>query len=78
MATATAKALSPAAREFVERDPQRLVIGSELVEAADGRTFETVDPATGEAICAVALAGAADVERATAAARAAIEDRFAR
>src|SRR5436190_711189 len=73
MATATAQALSPVAREFVERGPQRLVIGGESVEAADGRTFETVDPATGEAICEVAFAGPEDVERATGAARAALE-----
>ncbi len=72
MPTATAEALSPAAREFVER-PQLLVIGGERVEAADGRTFETIDPATGEPICEVAFAGAEDVERAVGAARAALE-----
>jgi acyl-CoA reductase-like NAD-dependent aldehyde dehydrogenase len=72
MATATAQALSPAARKFVEGGPQRLVIGAERPEAADGRTFETIDPATGEAICAVAFAGAEDVERATEAARGAL------
>ena len=73
MATATAQSLSPAAREFVEGGPKRLVIGGERLEAADGRTFETIDPATGEAICEVALGGPEDVERATAAARAALE-----
>jgi acyl-CoA reductase-like NAD-dependent aldehyde dehydrogenase len=49
------------------------VIGGERPEAADGRTFETIDPATGEPICEVAFAGAEDVERATAAAREALE-----
>ncbi len=73
MATATAQALSPAAREFVENGPRRLVIGAEQVEAADGRTFETIDPATGDVICEVALAGPEDVERAAQAARAALE-----
>ncbi|MGH2925976.1 MAG: aldehyde dehydrogenase family protein [Solirubrobacterales bacterium] len=72
MPTATADALSPAAREFVEGD-LRLVIGGERPEAADGRTFETIDPATGEAICAVPLAGGEDVERAVTAARGALE-----
>jgi acyl-CoA reductase-like NAD-dependent aldehyde dehydrogenase len=72
MATATADALSAAAREFAQ-GRQLLVIGGERVEAADGRTFETIDPATGEAICEVAFAGAEDVERATEAARAALE-----
>jgi aldehyde dehydrogenase (NAD+) len=73
MATATATALSPAAREFVERGTQSLVVGGEELEAADGRTFETIDPATGEPICEVAFAGPEEVERATAAARAALD-----
>ena len=73
MATATADALSPAAREFVKGGPRLLVIGGERGEAADGRVFETIDPATGEAICEVAFAGPEDVERAAAAARAALD-----
>jgi acyl-CoA reductase-like NAD-dependent aldehyde dehydrogenase len=73
MATATADALSPAAREFVDRGPHRLVIGGERPEAADGRTFATIDPATGEEICEVAFAGAEDVRRAVAAAEAALD-----
>ena len=73
MATATAGSLSAPAREFIDWGPKRLVIGGESAEAADGRTFETIDPATGEAICEVAFAGPEDVERATAAARAALE-----
>ncbi|TMK71512.1 MAG: aldehyde dehydrogenase family protein, partial [Actinobacteria bacterium] len=73
MATATARALSPAAREFVERGPQRLVIGGERLEAADARSFETIDPATGEPICEVALAGPEDVDRAVEAAQAALD-----
>jgi acyl-CoA reductase-like NAD-dependent aldehyde dehydrogenase len=73
MATATADALSPAAREFTERGPHRLVIGGERPEAADGRTFATVDPATGEEICEVAFAGAEDVRRAVEAAQAALD-----
>jgi acyl-CoA reductase-like NAD-dependent aldehyde dehydrogenase len=73
MATATAQSLSPAAREFVERGAQRVVIGGERPEAADGRTFETIDPATGEPICEVALAGPEDVDRAVEAAEAALD-----
>jgi acyl-CoA reductase-like NAD-dependent aldehyde dehydrogenase len=73
MATATAQSLSDAAREFVDSGPRRLVVGGERVEAADGRTFETVDPATGEVICEVALGAAEDASRAAAAARAALE-----
>src|SRR6476646_5561631 len=73
MATATAQALSDAAREFVEGRLQPLIIGGERVEATDGRVFETIDPATGEPICEVAFAGPEDVERAAAAARTALE-----
>src|SRR5436190_1221722 len=73
MATATAQSLSPAAREFVEGGPRPLVIGGELTQAADGRTFETIDPATGEAICEVSFAGPEEVDRAVNAARGALE-----
>ena len=74
MATATAEQLSnDAAREFVADSPQRLLIAGERVEAGDGRTFETIDPATGEPIVAVAHAGPEDVDRAVKAARAALE-----
>jgi acyl-CoA reductase-like NAD-dependent aldehyde dehydrogenase len=73
MATATAQSLSEKARAFVEGGPHRLLIGGDRPEAAGGRTFETIDPATGEAICEVALAGPEDADRAVTAARAALE-----
>ena len=72
-ATVLPKALGPAAREFLSR-PQRLLIGGERPEAADGRTFATLDPSNGREIAAVPLAAGADVERAVGAARAALED----
>jgi acyl-CoA reductase-like NAD-dependent aldehyde dehydrogenase len=74
-ATAT---LSDAARSFVQSGPHRLLIGADWVDGADGRTFETVDPSTGEVICEVAHAGAEDVERAAQAARAALEGPWAK
>jgi aldehyde dehydrogenase (NAD+) len=52
----------------------QLFVDGELQEAADGDTFETLDPSTGQAHATVARARAADVERAVAAARAAFED----
>jgi aldehyde dehydrogenase (NAD+) len=73
MPTATADALSETARAFVERGAHKLLIGGEWVDAADGRTFETIDPATGEPICEVAQAGPEDVDRAVKAARAALD-----
>jgi acyl-CoA reductase-like NAD-dependent aldehyde dehydrogenase len=63
--------LSEAAREFASSE-QLLLIDGERVPAADGRTFETLDPATAQPITAVAHAGAADVEQAVAAARRAL------
>jgi acyl-CoA reductase-like NAD-dependent aldehyde dehydrogenase len=63
-------ALSEPARAFAGRDHQLLIDG-EHVPAADGRTFETIDPSTGLVIARVAHAGHADVERAVLAARAA-------
>jgi acyl-CoA reductase-like NAD-dependent aldehyde dehydrogenase len=71
-ATALPDALSEPARAFAGRE-HRLLIDGEHVPAADGRTFATVDPATGESITTVAHAGPADVERAVTAARAAFE-----
>jgi acyl-CoA reductase-like NAD-dependent aldehyde dehydrogenase len=66
-------ALNDAARAFISR-PQRLVIGDERPEAADGRTFATLDPATGREIARVPQAGAQDVEQAVAAARTAFAE----
>lgn len=73
MTTATAESLSETARAFVDEGPKKLLIGAERLEAADGRTFETIDPATGEPIVAVAHGGPEDVDRAVKAARGALE-----
>lgn len=51
----------------------RLFIGGEFVDAIDGKTFATVNPATEETIGDVASASAADVDRAVQAARAQLE-----
>jgi aldehyde dehydrogenase (NAD+) len=50
-----------------------LLINNQWLEASSGRTFPTVNPATGEEICQVAEADSADVDRAVRAARAAFE-----
>ncbi len=61
------EALGDAARDFITKE-HGLLIGAENVPAADGRTFATLDPATGREIATVAQAGAEDVARAVAAA----------
>src|ERR1700722_11178155 len=66
-------ALGDAARAFIA-GPHSLLIGAERPEAADGRTFATLDPATGREIAQVAHAGPADVAGAVAAARVAFAD----
>ena len=62
-----------AATVSIGAGPHELLIGGEWVKAADGRTFATIDPATGETIAQVAHAGAEDVDRAVKAAAAALE-----
>ena len=58
--------LGAGAREFIA-GPHRLLIGAERPEAADGRTFATLDPASGREIAHVPQAGPADVAGALAA-----------
>jgi aldehyde dehydrogenase (NAD+)/phenylacetaldehyde dehydrogenase len=70
--TALPEQLSESARDFAGRTGELLIDG-EYAPAADGRTFETIDPSTGKPITEVAQAGAADVERAVSAARRAFE-----
>ena len=70
---AVTEALSEAARSFLEAAPHGLLIGGEWVEAADGRTLETLDPSSGRRICDFAHAGREDVDRAVGAARSALE-----
>jgi aldehyde dehydrogenase (NAD+) len=47
----------------------KLLINNQWVDSASGKTFATVNPSTGEVICEVAEADAADVDRAVQAAR---------
>ena len=55
-------------------DGYLLVIDGEDTPAASGETFVSVNPATNEPIAEVALAGAADIDRAVAAARLAFDE----
>jgi aldehyde dehydrogenase (NAD+) len=54
-------------------DQYKLFIDGEFVDAADGKTFETIDPGTGLPFATVAQAGTADAEAAIAAARRAFD-----
>jgi betaine-aldehyde dehydrogenase len=52
-----------------------MVIGGESVEAADGQTFDIVNPATGKTIATAPLGSRADVDRAVETAQAAFDAR---
>lgn len=56
---------------FLENSPKQLFINNEWVKPHSGKTFQTLNPATGQALAEVALADAADVDAAVAAAKAA-------
>jgi len=64
---------STAGAAGTETSTLRMVIGGETVDAADGQTFEVVNPATGASIATAPLGGKVDVDRAVEAARAAFE-----
>ncbi|MFL5686697.1 MAG: aldehyde dehydrogenase family protein [Chloroflexota bacterium] len=53
----------------------RMLIGGRSVDAADGQTFDIVDPANGKTIATAPLGGRTDVDTAVEAAQAAFEDR---
>ena len=48
----------------------KMIIGGEQVDAADGQTFDVINPATGQVIARAPLGGPEDVDRAVRAARA--------
>ena len=72
--TAWQYATAPESREIVTIAPEYgLFVAGEFRPAADGATFETINPATEEPLAAVAAAGQQDVEAAVTAAREAFD-----
>jgi phenylacetaldehyde dehydrogenase len=67
-----AHVLQPEVKSFVARR-RPLLIDGKWTESASGKTFETVDPSTGDAIAHVAEGDREDVERAVRAARRAFD-----
>jgi acyl-CoA reductase-like NAD-dependent aldehyde dehydrogenase len=65
--------VDPTVTSFLNGAPKRLLIDGKWVDAASGKTFETINPTTGEVLARVAEADTADVDRAVDAARAAFE-----
>ena len=64
----TSVASSPA-QNHVAVSATQLLINNRWVPAESGKTFETINPSTGEVICEVAEADSADVDKAVKAAR---------
>ncbi|MGH2581516.1 MAG: aldehyde dehydrogenase family protein [Anaerolineales bacterium] len=59
----------PSTLNFLSPSPKKLFINNEWVAAQSGKTFETLNPATGQPLAEIALAGERDVDVAVAAAR---------
>ena len=73
----TSAGLSEGLPQYVQdfvRKPRRLLIDGEWVEAASGKTFETLNPATEESLGSVAHGAAEDIELAVRAARRCFDD----
>ena len=73
MATTLSPNISPKLAKFLEGTKQ-LYINGKFVEAAGGKTFDTMNPATGEVLAKVAKAEAEDIDLAVKAARKAFEE----
>src|SRR5437016_11998819 len=73
MATATAEKKGRSVKAPEVKD-QPLFIGGKWLDSASGKTFPTLNPATGETICQVAEGDKADIDLAVKAARRAFEE----
>src|SRR5947207_7218483 len=71
MATATAPKARKVQPPKVKDQP--MLIGGKWVDSQSGKTFPTINPATGETICQVAEGDKADIDLAVKAARKAFE-----
>ena len=64
----------PRIQEVVGSLSRKMLINGEWVDAASGKTFDSINPATEEVLASVAHGEAEDADRAVRAARAAFED----
>ncbi len=65
--------LDATAHPFLTGTPKRLFIDGKWVEAASGKTFDTINPSTGEVLASVAQGDSEDITRAVSAARRAFD-----
>ncbi|HYC21296.1 MAG TPA: aldehyde dehydrogenase family protein [Candidatus Bathyarchaeia archaeon] len=69
-----AVSLEPSVKSFVETPARKMLIDGKWVAAASGKTFDTLNPATGEVLAHVAEGDQEDIDRAVKAARRAFDD----
>nr|GMD24681.1 aldehyde dehydrogenase family 2 member B7, mitochondrial-like [Ipomoea batatas] len=70
----TAAAVEEAIKPPVSVEHTQLLINGHFVDSASGKTFQTIDPRTGEVIANVAEGDAEDIDRAVCAARKAFDE----
>src|SRR6201989_127908 len=70
---AVAQAVQLTRHPYADGSYKQMLIDGKWVDAASGKKFETLNPATGEVLATVAEGDAEDVNRAVAAARRAFE-----
>jgi aldehyde dehydrogenase (NAD+) len=63
---------------FLNGMPKRMLIGGNWVKAASSKTFESINPATGETLAAIAEGDSEDIDRAVVAARRAFNGPWSR
>src|SRR5713226_6821882 len=74
LAMGAAVQLQSAVERFVSAPVRKMLIDGKWVEAASGKTFETLNPATGQVLARVAEGDKEDIDRAVRAARRAFDD----
>lgn len=67
MSTTTEK-VHPKVQDFLKKGPRKLFIGGQFVESISGKTFKSINPATGDDLCEVYEADEKDIDRAVEAA----------
>src|SRR5207244_13340193 len=74
LAMGAAVPLEAAVERFVGTPSRKMLIDGKWVDAASGKTFETVNPATGQVLARVAEGDKEDIDRAVKAARRTFDD----
>src|SRR3990167_5052723 len=70
--------IHPNLLSFLSKKIHKLLINGQWIDAASGKTFETFNPATGEPIAKAAKGKKADIDKAVAAAKKALEGPWAK